>query len=145
MSLKATPGTRKPAIPQIATRWCHKLITRLLWVPFRETGDSDQKAKASREASGYSPQDDSSPSPVTHVALFAPLWQTQWGLAPNSSLSLLPCCFAPPCSPSHLPFPVSIFVSVILSPSLSSHVSLPPSSSTNLIHHLIQQVLITRC
>lgn len=49
----------------------------------------------------------------------------------------------------HLPISLSLSLFLCLSPyyPLSPHIclSVPPLSSTNLIHHLIQQVLITRC
>lgn len=68
---------------------------------------------------------------MTRRALFVTGEGLESGLTPNSSLFLSPCCFSPSCSPSHLPFPLSIFVSVSLLPSLSPHLSLCTTTFLN--------------
>ena len=74
---------RKPAIPQTATRWCHKLTTGLLPAPSRRNAEQTRCPK--RQLSDPPPQAssahlrcDSGPSRVTLRALFSPLWQVLW-------------------------------------------------------------------
>ena len=130
----------KPAIPQTATRWCHKLTTGLLPAPSRRkkrrTGQGVPGDSWAPPAPSIfcSLRCDSGSSRVTLRALFSPLRQVPWFgsyLLPLSVSLLL----VSPCSsssiPLHLPVSPSVSPFSLSSPVLSVFIFLSKSNAAS--------------
>ena len=116
-ALESTSERRKPAIPQIATRWYHKLMTGLLWAPFKER-KLRPGGQGTLEDPPHKPlllfQGDSGLSRETLRALFLTFWEAkQFG--PSSILLFLSPYFVSPCSSSSRPLHLSLSPSVSVS------------------------------
>lgn len=113
---------RKPAIPQTATRWCHKLMTGLL-PPAPSRRNAEQTRCPKRQLGAPHPKHLLFPSGVTLAPAgwpsgpcFQPCGRS-YGLAPTSSCCPSPCRSVSPCSSSSIPLHLSLSLS--LSPSVS--------------------------